>query len=291
MSEIINRKDMVTMANWYCPEFRSGIRCFITAFKTRLENDYYFNGEMHDFWELVYVTEGSLLVSEDSRVYELTEGDIIFHKPMEFHKIWVEKGQNARAIIMSFEAADESFTELGNGVYKLDAERRNNFEETFHLLDENFNVNFYVRRKEAPDVVAEKLTFMHFEMFLLGLLSSQSTKRGRQYNVSAMNYKMIIDTMTENVTRNLSIEELAALCNLSVSNLKKIFAKYAGGGVMKHFNRLKIKRAMRLLRIGFSVSEISYQLGFSSQNYFAVVFKRETGMLPSEFRQAENKKM
>ena len=276
------------MGKWYYPEFKFGVKCFITAFKTKLENSYYFNGEMHNFWELVYVTEGSLFVSEDSRVYELSEGDIIFHKPMEFHKIWVEKDQTARAIIMSFESDDENVMELSHGVYKLDAERKSAFEEVYQMLDESFNLNFYVRRKDKPDMVAEKLTFMHFEIFLLSLLSSRHTKRGRQYNVSAMNYKMIIDTMNENLSKNLSIEELAALCNLSVSNLKKIFAKYAGGGVMKHFNRLKVKRAMRLLRIGLSVSEISYQLGFSSQNYFAVVFRRETGMLPSEFRHSEN---
>ena len=156
------------MANWYSPDFRCGIKCFITAFKTRLENGYYFNGEMHDFWELVYVTEGSLFVSEDSRVYELTEGDIIFHKPMEFHKIWVEKEQTARAIIMSFDAIDESLSELSHGVHKLDAERRGIFEDLFSTMDETFNINFYVKRKEAPDVVAEKLAFMHFEIFLLG---------------------------------------------------------------------------------------------------------------------------
>lgn len=276
------------MGKWYYPDFKCSVKCFITAFKSKFENSYYFNGEMHNFWEIVYVAEGSLFVSEDSRVYELSEGDIIFHKPMEFHKIWVEKDQNARVIIMSFESDDEYVLELSHGVYKLDAERKSAFEEVYQMLDDSFNLNFYVKRKEKPDLVAEKLTFMHFEIFLLSLLSSHNTKRGRQYNVSAMNYKMIIDTMNENLSKNLSIEELAALCNLSVSNLKKIFAKYAGGGVMKHFNRLKIKRAMRLLRIGLSVSEISYQLGFSSQNYFAVVFRRETGMLPSEFRHSDN---
>lgn len=276
------------MAKWYYPEFRCGIKCFITAFKEKFENGYYFNGEMHNFWELVYVTEGNLCVSEDSRVYELTKGDIIFHKPMEFHKIWVEKSQSARAIIISFESNDENIMELSHGVYKLDAEKQNSFEEIYTMLEEKFKLNFYVRRKDEPDIVAEKIAFMQFEIFLLSLLSSQNVKHCRQYNVSAMNYKTIIDTMNENISKNLSIDELAALCNLSVSNLKKIFAKYAGGGVMKHFNRLKIKRAMRLLRIGLSVSEVSYQLGFSSQNYFAVVFRRETGMLPSEFKHSKD---
>ena len=134
------------MGKWYYPDFKSGIKCFITAFKGKFEDNYSFNGEMHNFWELVYVTEGSLFVSEDSRVYELGEGDIIFHKPMEFHKIWVEKDQSARAIIMSFESDDENVMELSHGVYKLDAERQNAFEEVYHMLDESFNLNFYVTR-------------------------------------------------------------------------------------------------------------------------------------------------
>ena len=79
------------MTNCYYPEFKSGIKSFVAAFKKKFENEYYFVGEMHNFWELVYVTEGSLFVSEDNRIYKLNEGDIIFHKPMEFHKIWVEK--------------------------------------------------------------------------------------------------------------------------------------------------------------------------------------------------------
>ena len=275
------------MGKWYYPEFKSGIKCFITAFKEKFEDGYYFNGEMHNFWELVYVTEGSVFVSEDSRVYELSEGDIIFHKPMEFHKIWVEKDQNARAIIMSFEADDEAISELGNGVFKLDAEKQNAFDEIFRMIGENFNLNFFVSRKDKPDPIAEKLTFMHFETLLLSILSAQNSARGRKFNVAAMNYKTIIDTMNEHISENLSIDELADLCGLSVSNLKKIFSKYAGGGVMKHFNRLKIKKAMKLLQLGLSVADTSMQLGFSSQNYFSVVFRRETGMLPSDYRQAQ----
>ena len=276
------------MGNWYYPEFKSGIKCIITAFKKKFENGFNFLGESHNFWELVYVSEGSLFVSEDSRVYELCEGDVIFHKPMEFHKIWVGKEQNARAIIISFESDDENIMELSHGVFKLDAEKQSAFAELFRMIDENFNLNFYISRKGKPDPIAEKLTFMHFEVLLLSILSAQNSTRGRKFNVAAMNYKNIIDTMNEHISEDLSINELADLCNLSVSNLKKIFSEYAGGGVMKHFNHLKIKKAMKLLQMGLSVADTSMQLGFSSQNYFSVVFRRETGMLPSYYRQAQN---
>lgn len=273
------------MKKLYYPEFKNEIKCFVTAFKEKFENGYCFCGEMHNFWELVYVSEGSLFVSEDSKIYELKQGDLIFHKPMEFHRIWVKNEQTGTAIIMSFESDNEEFMNLSHGVYKLDSEERNTIEKIYRMLDKNFNHEYYVKRNENPDFLGEKLTFMYFEIFLISLLSCQGTNSGRQYSTSAMNYKMIIDIMNDNISKKLTVAQIAKLCNQSVPNIKKIFARYTDDGIMKHFNRLKIKKAMRLLKTtNLPLAEISYQLGFSSQSYFAVVFKRETGMLPSEFR-------
>lgn len=268
----------------YYPDFQCDLKTFVTAFKSRELNGFHFRGEMHNFWEMVFALEGRISVSEDHRVYELTEGDVIFHKPMEFHRIWVEKGEFSRFMVISFEMDDRYVSALGEGIFRLDVEKRETLEEIYHLIEEHFDHNFHVTRKKDPDIIGEKMTYMQFELFLLSLLSAQSTSQARQYSTGAMHYKRIIDTMNEHISENLSIDDLAALCSLSVSNMKKIFNKYAGGGVMHHFNRLKVKRAMRFLRTGHSVAEVSDLLGFSSQNYFSVVFKRETGMLPSEYK-------
>ena len=276
------------MNHRYYPDFHFDLKTLITAFKSRELNGFHFRGEMHDFWEMVYALEGKVSVSEDHRVYKLTEGDVIFHKPMEFHRIWVEKGEHARFMVISFEMDSHYVSALGDGIFRLDVEKRELLQEIYHMIEENFNRDFYITRKENPDVIGEKMTYLQFELFLLSLLSSQSTSQSRQFSTGAMHYKRIIDTMNDHIGENLSIDDLAALCNLSVSNMKKIFNKYAGGGVMRHFNRLKVKRAMRLLRTGHSVAEVSDMLGFSSQNYFSVVFKREAGLLPSEYRGSNN---
>ena len=73
-----------------------------TIFTREWDTNYYFQGEMHNFWEMVYVPFGEVAVSEDERVYELKAGDIIFHKPMEFHKIWARGQEGPRVCIMSF---------------------------------------------------------------------------------------------------------------------------------------------------------------------------------------------
>ena len=47
---------------------------------------------------------------------------------------------------------------------------------------------------------------------------------------------------------------------------------------------MKINYSLSLLSEGYSVAEISRVLSFSSQNYFSMVFRREMGMSPSEYK-------
>ena len=90
--------------------------------------------------------------------------------------------------------------------------------------------------------------------------------------------------LENNVSRNLSIEEIAALCAMSPVSVKQTFSRYAGMGVMNYFNRLKIQAAAAMLREGASVQETAAALGFSSQNYFSTVFKRIQGESPTAYK-------
>ena len=46
-----------------------------------------FQGESHDFWEMVYVDKGSVSVRRDSEEITLSQGEVVFHRPNEFHSI------------------------------------------------------------------------------------------------------------------------------------------------------------------------------------------------------------
>lgn len=49
--------------------------------------DFFFPGEAHSFWEFLYVDKGEVQVTSSSQACVLKKGDIIFHKPMEFHSL------------------------------------------------------------------------------------------------------------------------------------------------------------------------------------------------------------
>ena len=88
-------------------------------FETYYENGYTFQGETHNFWECMYVINGRVCVSGDERVYNLSKGEIIFHKPMELHKFYVNDEKGAKLLIFSFSATGELTEFMKDKVFNL----------------------------------------------------------------------------------------------------------------------------------------------------------------------------
>ena len=71
---------------------------------------------------------------------------------------------------------------------------------------------------------------------------------------------------------------------MSPSVIKKIFREQMGCGVMEYFTRLKIDRAKEMIREEkYSFTEISERLSFNNSQYFTTVFKRVSGMTPTDY--------
>lgn len=262
----------------------SHLTSIFSAFLRDAHEDYYFEGEMHDFWEMVYAIEGSVTVSEDERVYEISEGQAVFHRPAEFHRLLCKKGQKGKLIIISFNYEGNLIDELGKGVFSLNLYLRHMLSEAFENITSTFDCNGIPVVSSGSTELDENICLLKFELLLLSIASEISPDKKQEYTVGAHHYKKILNVMKSHIDENLTVEDIAALCFLSTSNLKKTFHKFAGCGVMQHFNRLRIMRAGELLKNGYSVAQVSDKMSFSSPGYFSNVFKRETGVCPTQYR-------
>lgn len=249
------------------------IDALFSAFEVVRDKTFHFDGERHNFWELVYVVSGCIGVAEDEKIYKLEKGEIIFHMPMEFHRIWSAEDSNPHIIIMSFSAQGTGFDALGAGVFSVtdDADLRKALSFASHC-------------RHFDDPIKNQLAALCLEKFLLTVLEHQIPQSRQERTRGTEHYRRVIRIMNDHVGCNLSSLEIAELCGLSLSNLKKIFKKYADTGVMEYFNRLKMTRAMTLISEGISMAEISERLGFSSPNYFSDAFRRQCGLSPTEYR-------
>ena len=270
---------------FYIPEKYFKIKSINSIFTRNYGKDFYFKGESHDFWEMIYVEKGTLTVAEDENIYELSSGQAIFHAPMEFHRFWAKKTKPATVFkIISFDLETSIEHNLADGVFSIKGRLKELFENAYMQADNSFKHDVFVSKKEQNNPVNEVLSIKMLEIFLLSVISDSSPEYAKDVTLPAQRYGEVISFMNEHICENMLLEDISLGTHISASYIKKLFKIYAGCGVMHYFTRLKIIYSLKLISHGMSVKEISEKMSFSNPNYFTAVFKREMGILPTQYR-------
>lgn len=262
----------------------------LSFYHLHFDQYYRFKGEEHNFWELVYVVQGTVGVTADNRCYEITGGMMVFHKPGEFHALWSAGGTAPEVVIVSFSCHAALMRCFEDRVVALDPNGRVLLQELEYFLSgivdhcrDDGQLHRIALRENASayDMQAAKnlLEFLLIRLHTLEPLESVVLKR----QIAATHedvYKQAVDYLNHNICEKLSLEDVCRHIGVSRTTLKGIFTKYTGNSIMKHFLRMKIAQAKVMLEKGLSVGAVSEKLGFSSQNYFCCAFKREVGITP-----------
>jgi AraC-like DNA-binding protein len=91
--------------------------------------------------------------------------------------------------------------------------------------------------------------------------------------------------MEQNPYSSVSVEELAAMCNLSEGFFRRLFKDNTGKSPSRYKIDIKIETAKKMLEnSATSIEQISSFLGFETCAYFCRIFKKETGLTPSKYR-------
>jgi transcriptional regulator GlxA family with amidase domain len=98
----------------------------------------------------------------------------------------------------------------------------------------------------------------------------------------------IVDYMHRELSRALSVRELAALVNLSPSRFRVLFIVQTGAAPLHFLQRLRLRRARLLIEQTFlSVKEVMALVGYNDPSHFARDFRRQHGTAPSSCRRGD----
>jgi signal transduction histidine kinase/DNA-binding response OmpR family regulator len=87
--------------------------------------------------------------------------------------------------------------------------------------------------------------------------------------------------------QDFQVTDLCQELGLSRSQLYRKVTALLGESIGDHIENLRIKKAEELLLEGkISITEIAYQVGYSSPDYFSTVFKSKYNVTPSQFRKS-----
>ena len=131
-------------------------------------------------------------------------------------------------------------------------------------------------RKELELYVTLKVNVMMSQVL------SHKKNNGNQLILQATAYIEI------HYAENLTLEDLATNLDVSSFYLSKLFKKITGKNFTEVLAEKRVEKAKELLRGQMSIKEVTFKVGFNSQNYFTKIFKKYCGLTPKEYRQSLN---
>ena len=271
----------------------------ITLFYMELSKNFRYEGEQHDFWEMVYIDRGEMICTADKNRFILKSGEMIFHKPNEFHNHMGNDADPPNISIVTFECCSWTMQYFDGTIFRLDGEEKTRqsmlFSEgmsCYRLADETSPLLPTLERISDAPFGASQMTKNLLEVFLIRLYRHADvvSRKVRMTHVIdgvdiPQNVKEIIDLLQANVYGNLTVADIAAAVGKSESTVKQLFARFHKNGIIRYYNSLKIKEAKRLIREGScNFTQIAEMLHFDTPQYFSKCFKAFTGRTPSQYK-------
>lgn len=97
--------------------------------------------------------------------------------------------------------------------------------------------------------------------------------------------QMVLAYIYKNYNKEITIKQLSTQFNISTAYLGQLFKNETGEMFTNYINSIRIEKAKELLSTtNMKASEISELVGYPNTNYFYRIFKKLTGISPTEFR-------
>lgn len=267
----------------------------VTIHYYEFDQNFVFHGERHDFWEMVYVDRGTVQIKRDDETIVLRQGEIVFHCPDEFHSIKA-LDSSPNFFVLSFVCNSPAMqyfekyqTVLDKTLKAFISSILKESEKTYNIPKNDPNLKKLVRKEEAP-IGSEQLIKTYLEQFLIFLVRS-ITREGEigvfPSKESMQNHLVLAvkEYIHNEVEHTIRVTDICRKFGYSKSYLSNLFHTQCGETIANYAVSVKIDRAKQLIRENnLNFTQISALLSFDNPQYFSRVFKKYTGMSPTEFK-------
>lgn len=271
-----------------------GLRHALTLGKLRYQHaSKPLESQRHDHWlVVVFLFSGMQRYWIDDREVSLRGGEMLRILPGQTYSTGTlpeQRGELAWLILnppskpvatlgMSREGAFRVFARLlesGDRVSPMPAEVPGLVDELFECWDDR-----------DDSVVRERINNRLAAMILSMIANEERDKEGKKSNAARV--RRVLDWLDVNHGDIPDVETMARHAGLSQALFHRYFKEITGCTPHDYELRLKVDRAAEVLEATpkVSVTHLAHDLGFSSSQYFATVFKRYHGVSPTVFRGA-----
>lgn len=235
--------------------------------------------------EFVFLEKGTQNYQTIDKVYTVQQGEVFFTKPNEPHSTGILPEEISVIYYLIVDLCLVS--EIDAFIYQSEYSRIENYFLNIHSRIFKPSPRLKMEFNRLLEIFAHP--DIHFDTrirnALAEVLIALSTLPSPEKNISTREIESSMTYIQENLNNIIHISDLAQMENMSLSAYKKKFVQVTGIPPGEYILQQKIKKSKELLlSTQLSITEIAFEYGFSSSQYFATVFKRLCYMSPSEFR-------
>ena len=256
--------------------------------------------EEHDSWELVYVDRGECTIVADDNVFQLKQGEMYFHKPHERHMLRITKGITPNIFIITFFSNSPAMSYFEKQKITASMSSKQHIAAIIHEASSTFDLPFNnpmmskLKLKEEDALWGGTQTLLiRLELMLIEIVRANHyyvTKKKRIYPKDIIEDEFvlkIISFMEDRLYGKFTMDELSQELSFGKTYISRCFTEACGCSIIDYFTKMKIDEAKRLIRESkYNFFEISEMLMFSNSHYFSTIFKKQTGMTPTQYKRS-----
>ena len=242
--------------------------------------------QSHDYFELYILLEGTRLFFIDDKFFSVTAPAVCIIPPFRMHKTegdaYKRINVNVSADLLSINEK-KFLNKLGEKVaFKLDVEKSELF---LSLLKKAATYNPQnALDKQPTEAFIHVLLLLMEQDCLLPFTEKMEFPKAKSKSIITE----IIEYIGHHYKEDFSINDICARFFISKNTLCLQFRALMHCSIMQYRQFIRISKAKELLSLGKkNLNEIADECGFSSANYFSLIFKKEVGISPSNYRKAK----
>ena len=255
-------------------------------------------------FEVHYIAKGHLHWEIEGRPFLAPPRSVFFTFPWEQHGSCVDYEPGHFFHFVVFRLLQKHKTRpkqirLATGFGLSEAEQNQIFSKLLSLRNRCFaaspdlgwTVERLVRELSHPGPLARTHVVALSRALLCELLKSirHSNLRSQNPPSSERQVLQFVDELRTQCARPWTLESLAAACRLKRTRFEALVKEITGDTPLMLLNRFRVRQAQQMLKNGDkTITEIAFDAGFGSSQYFSRVFRNLTGITPSRYRQDQD---
>ena len=251
------------------------------------EKDFHF----HEFDKIVILISGKVDYTVEGTTYKLEPWDILLVRHHMIHKAAIDLSVPYERIIIYLDSAyvERFAPEAGLMDCFAAAEKRRyclmrpdaggveRLKEALERLEKTQGDELFGAQLLRGTMLVQLLV-------LINRIALSDNSREKNTSESGGKIAPALSYINENLTRELSIDDMAAMCYMSRYYFMRLFKTQTGCTVHNYIRQKRLVLAARLIREGMSASAAAAECGFSDYSTFYKAFKTQTGLSPQQFK-------